>query len=129
MEGAFTQFACKILQWIYYRFCLFRPILQYFYRKLHIDQMEFELEICWFYSPVYHLETVPQQKALVQTRNPKVDNDYRIWFNEYSIFHIASIFIFENFDKLLRLRSRIPFSTLLDSKNPVFFYLYSFVCT
>ena len=42
-------------------------------------------------------------------------------------FIITFILIFENFHKLLHLRSRIPFSTLLDAKNPVF-YLYSFMC-
>ena len=102
--------------------------VEYFYRKLHIEGMEFGIEVCWFYCPVCHLETVPQQKALVRTRNPKADNNYRMWFNDYSIFHITVILIFENFDKLLCLRSRIPFSTLLDSKNPVFYYWYSFVC-
>jgi len=93
-----------------------------------MDEMGFGTEMCWFYSPVYRLETVPQQKALVRTRSPKVDNDNGMWYNEYSIFHIMFKLIFDNFDKLLGLRSRIPFSTLLESKNLVFIYSYSFMC-
>jgi len=119
------QFACKILQWIYYRFCLFCPILKCFYRKIQFDETVFGIEVCWFYCPVYHLETV-LQTALVRTRNPKVANDHKMWFNEYSIFHIIFILILENFDKLLCLRHRIQFSALFGSKNPVFFYLHSY---
>jgi hypothetical protein len=44
--------------------------------------MEFGIEMCWFYSPVDLLKTLPKQKALIRKCNLKVTDDYKIWFNE-----------------------------------------------